>query len=74
MASLMEAPGLTQEENRGSGGNAAKDRDAVLAGDHAERTELSVEGDRSVEVRDGDQCRTQSPGLYGRVSGHGLPP
>ena len=52
MASLMEAPGLTQEEIRGSGGNAAKDRDAVLAGDHAEGTELSVEGDRSVDVGD----------------------
>jgi hypothetical protein len=32
-------------QNCGGGGNVAEDSDAVLTGDHAEGTELPVEGD-----------------------------
>jgi hypothetical protein len=50
MAHLMKAPGLAQEQNSGGRRNAAEDSDTVLTVDHAEGSDLPVEGDRLVEV------------------------
>jgi hypothetical protein len=45
MASLMDAPRLSQNQEHGRRRSITEHRDGIEASDHLERTEFSVEGD-----------------------------
>jgi hypothetical protein len=72
MASLMNTPRFTKDQDDGCGRHTTQHHDCLLASDLIEGTEVSVEGDGSIEVANRDQCGTNGPRLCDVVSGHGV--
>jgi hypothetical protein len=65
---------FTQNEHEGSGRETTEYGDSVIAKDFFETTELSVEGDRALEVGYRNQGGTNCPRLCGALTRHVLPP